>query len=294
MLLVNQGAGTVMQQQDPSLLDRVVRWFRECGVAVDVQMLTPNTLKEARRQIASGMWDAIVAGGGDGTVGSVASLLAQTSVPLGILPLGTFNHFARDLDIPLDLEEAVRSLARSRPVPVDLAQVNDHYFVNNSSIGIYPRAVEEREVLRRQTGGGKKLLMIWAALRVLFRWPLMRVRLEMDGQVTERVSPFVFVGNNCYRLGMMADKLRNCLNEGCLSVLAARDIGLWGLGRIAWHALRDRLNQSEELDSWRTAELHIHTHKHRVRVALDGELYRLASPLRYRIHPGGLQVLAPG
>lgn len=291
--MLNEQAGSVTLEQEPGILERMIGWFREHGIEAQVETVTPDLLADTVRQAAAGKWDALIAGGGDGTVSLLAGNLAGKNIPLGVLPLGTYNHFARDLNLPLELEEAIRSIAESKPRAVDLAEVNQHFFVNNSSIGIYPRAVAERETLRRQTGGGKRLLMVWAGIKVLMRRPLVRVRLEMEGKVIERTTPFVFVGNNCYTLGLREDKLRACLDEGCLSVFAARDIGIWGLGRLAWHALRNRLRSSDELDSWRTAELRIHTRKQRVRVALDGEVMHLLSPLCYRIHPRALQVLAP-
>jgi len=292
-VVINQKAGSIAMQQEPGILARMVDLFRGFGVAAEVELLEVDRMAETARQAIAGKWDALVAGGGDGTVSALAGILAGTKIPLGVLPLGTYNHFAKDLNVPLDLENAIRSVALSEPRPVDLAEVNKHFFVNNSSIGIYPHAVEEREMMRRQTKLSKQVLMIWAAVKVLFRRPLVRVRLEMLEEQVKRTTPFVFVGNNCYSLGLTADKLRPCLDGGCLFVLAARDVGFWSLGRLAWRALRNRLRESEELDLWRTRELVIRTHRRHMRVSLDGEVLRLQTPLHYRIHPQALQVIAP-
>ena len=208
-IMLNEQAGSVTLEQEPGILERMIGWFREHGIEAQVETVTPDLLADTVRQAAAGKWDALIAGGGDGTVSLLAGNLAGKNIPLGVLPLGTYNHFARDLNLPLELEEAIRSIAESKPRAVDLAEVNQHFFVNNSSIGIYPRAVAERETLRRQTGGGKRLLMVWAGIKVLMRRPLVRVRLEMEGKVTERTTPFVFVGNNCYTLGLREDKLRS-------------------------------------------------------------------------------------
>jgi diacylglycerol kinase family enzyme len=85
-----------------------------------------------------------VAGGGDGTSGTVAAVLVDTNVALGVLPMGTRNPFAKDLGNPLDRKPAVRTLFTGRIDCVDVAEVNGRVFVNNSSIGIYPQIARER------------------------------------------------------------------------------------------------------------------------------------------------------
>ena len=101
--------------------------------------------------------DVIVAGGGDGTIHTIAAVLAGTGVPLGILPLGTLNHFAKDLGIPMELHDAVDVVAAARGVNVDVGEVNGIVFINNSSIGVYPYMVLDRERLRR-----RRRLQKWA------------------------------------------------------------------------------------------------------------------------------------
>ena len=90
----------------------------------------------------------VAAGGGDGTVNAVASVLVGTETTLGVLPLGTLNHFAKDIGIPLEMEEALAVLRDGKVQHVDVGTVSDRIFINNSGLGLYPDMVFNRE--RRQ------------------------------------------------------------------------------------------------------------------------------------------------
>jgi diacylglycerol kinase family enzyme len=141
----------------------------------------------------------VVAAGGDGTVSRVAAGLVGTPAVLGVLPLGTLNHFAKDLGIPLDLEKAIATIAAPRIGRIDVGRVNDRVFVNNSSIGIYPSIVDAREELRR-LGHRKWPAFALATFRVLRSHRGVVVRIDADGRQSVWRTPFVFVGNNEYEL----------------------------------------------------------------------------------------------
>ena len=144
--------------------------------------------------------DTVVFGGGDGTVSTGAAALAGGPKALGVLPLGTFNHFARDLGIPLELEDAVRTIAVGHVREVDVGEVNGRPFVNNSSIGLYPEMVRVRDELRRHHGMRKGTAMLGAAREVLRDPPFLRVDLRVLDDVARVRTPFVFVGNNRYEM----------------------------------------------------------------------------------------------
>lgn len=141
----------------------------------------------------------VIAAGGDGTVNRVAAELLDSPAVLGILPLGTMNHLAKDLRIPLDLDQAVATIAAGRTRRIDAGRVNDRIFLNNSSIGIYPSIVDAREELRRR-GYRKWPAMAVATIRVLWHYGGVKVNIDVDGRQLTRRTPFVFVGNNEYTL----------------------------------------------------------------------------------------------
>ena len=238
-------------------------------------------------------WTVITAGGGDGTINTVASCLMGTDKILGVLPLGTLNHFARDLRIPLDLEGAAQTVISGRPAPVDVAEVNGRIFLNNSSLGFYPTIVQEREKQQR-LGFGKWPAFVWATLAAFRRYPFLHLRLVAGGKKIARKTPFVFVGNNEYLMERLNIGGRERLDRGLLSLYVTNRTGRWGLIRLALRALLGRLREEKDFLALLTGEVEIETRHKRLRVAFDGEVDTMLTPLHYQSRPGGLRVMVPG
>jgi diacylglycerol kinase family enzyme len=170
-------------------------------------------------------FDIVVIGGGDGTVSAASSVLAGSDLPLGILPLGNFNHFARDLGVPLKLDKAIETIARNHVTSVDVGEVNGRVFVNNSSLGIYPRLVAERDRHRRR-GLARWAAAALASCRVLWRLPRPQVRALVHGWTSERRTLCVFVGNNVYQLDPFAiADARGWIRARCAFTLLPRKAG---------------------------------------------------------------------
>ena len=235
----------------------------------------------------------IVAGGGDGTVSAVAAELVDRDIPLGVLPLGTLNHFARDLRIPAEVESAVRLLATGQPVRVDVGEVNGRVFLNNSSIGLYTRLVRHRDHLVHRLGRNKWTALLRAAWTVLRRYPQLSVRVRVGGEDLVRRTPLVFVGNNMYAMEGLQIGRRVRVDAGTLSLYIPRRQGRSALFRIALRAVFGRLNAVRDFDSLAGAEILVETQRSFVRIAIDGEVTGSETPLRYRIRPGALRVIAP-
>jgi diacylglycerol kinase family enzyme len=237
--------------------------------------------------------DAIVIGGGDGSIAAVARAAATTDMPVGILPLGTFNHFARDLSIPPQIEAAIDIIAAGNTRLVDLAEVNGEIFVNNSSIGIYPYLVVDRDRLRAQRGLGKWAAMPLAIWRTLRHFPLRRLHVR-TGKLTRLYrSPCLFVGNNEYSLVGRAAGKRGCLDAGELCVYVAKHQSRFALFWLACRSLVGFVNQSRDLHMVKARRARITSRTSRLLVSLDGEVTILRPPLRYRVRQGALKVFAP-
>jgi diacylglycerol kinase family enzyme len=269
--------------------------FEACGVRARVSLAHDGAeVSELARRALSGGARAIVAGGGDGTVGSVAAVLAGTDGTFGVLPLGTLNHFAKDLGIPLGLEEAARNVCEGRVVRVDVGEVNGQVFVNNSSLGLYPRIVRRRDKLRERDGIGKWTALARAGLAVLRRHPFLNVRLDADGRRITRKTPFVFVGNNEYETEGLQLGGRTRLDAGRLSLYVAHRTGRLGLLRLVLSALLGRLRRARDFDALEAEEVWVETRRpRRLPVATDGEVTVMTTPLRYRVRPGALKVIVP-
>ena len=206
--------------------------------------------------------------------------------------MGTLNHFAKDLGLPLDLVEAVHVAARGTVRRVDVGQVNGRVFLNNSSIGVYPKVVE----LRRRwesTGLGKWVAALWASLVVLRRRPFMGVRIRTADETVVRLTPFVFVGNNEYRMVGLQAASRESLTGGRLALYVMHASLRRSLLLLAWEVLWRGVEQVRELELFLVSEATIETRRRHLQVSLDGEVILLASPLEYRILPLALAVMGP-
>jgi diacylglycerol kinase family enzyme len=237
--------------------------------------------------------ETVIAGGGDGTINAVASVLVGTRKRLGVLPLGTLNHFAKDLKIPLDLDDAAGNIFDAHVARVDVGEVNGRIFLNNSSLGLYPSIVRQREKQQERLGRGKWPAFIWASLSVLRRYPFLTVRLSTDREELVRRTPFVFVGNNEYEMESFNVGARSCLDAGHLSLYTSQRTGRLGLLRFAVRALFGGLRKEKDFDALCTKEVWIETRRTRLRVATDGEVTVMNTPLHYRVLPGALNIIVP-
>jgi YegS/Rv2252/BmrU family lipid kinase len=274
--------------------DKLAHKFRAGGLGVRVTLARSGEeiVETAQRAVADN-YETVVAGGGDGTVNAVASALIGTNVALGVLPLGTLNHFAKDLNIPPDMDEAIANIVAGHKVRVDASEVNGRTFLNNSSLGIYPDIVRDREKQQRRLGRGKWLAFFWASLAALRRYPFLDVRLNLNNKERRRRTPFVFIGNNEYLMEGFDIGKRETLTGGQLSLYVAQRPGRLGLLLLAVHALMGRLREVKDFDVLVAKEILIETRHKRIRVATDGEVTVMNTPLRYRILPGALNVIVP-
>lgn len=244
------------------------------------------------RRAAQSESEKIVAAGGDGTLNVVAAAVQGTGKTFGVLPLGTFNHFAKDLHIPLDLQGAAETIIAGHSTLVDIGEVNSHIFLNNSSLGLYPSMVSERKRHQR-LGTGKWPAFFWAGLTVFRRYPFMEVRLITNGNEFVSRTPLVFVGNNEYEMEGFNVGARACLNAGKLSLYITHRTGRWGLIRLVLRALLDGVSKEKDFIALSTEEIWLKTRHRHVRVAVDGEVMVMQPPLHYRVRPLSLRVLVP-
>ena len=291
VVIVNAGAGT---GHDAEAAESLRALLARAGLDAELVLADggPAMIEAARRALEEGV-RLVAAGGGDGTINAVASVLVDSSVPFGVLPMGTLNHFAKDLGIPLELEAAVRNLAEGHPFAVDVGEVNGRIFLNNSGLGLYPDLVHDREKQQRRLGRGKWLAALWAALSALRRYPFLSMRLKVDGERLARRTPFVFIGNNVYTMRGLSIGERERLDGHVLSLYVAQHPTRLGLLRFAFDALFGRLGQERDFDIVLAGAMEIETRRKRMRVSTDGEVSVMDTPLRYRVRPGALRVLVP-
>ena len=289
-VIINPRSGTSSKEE---VRERLAELFQQNGIEARISIARHGqSLVELARRAVNGDAATIVAGGGDGTINAVASTLVDTDKTLGVLPLGTLNHFAKNLKIPLDLEGAARTIIANHTVQVDVGEVNGQIFLNNSSLGLYPSLVHKREQ-RQRLGYGKWPAFIWAAFSVMRRYPFLDVRLNADGKEFSSRTPFVFVGNNKYEMESFNIGTRARLDAGQLSLYFSHRTRRLGLVRLGLRALLGRVEKAEEFVAMCTTEVSIETRRRSIRVATDGEVTMMRPPLRYRVRPAALRVIVP-
>lgn len=290
-VIVNAGAGA---GYEPDWQATLVQRFADHGLQAEVTLAVDanHMLESARAALAAGA-RVVVAGGGDGTINAVASVVLDSGAVFGVLPMGTLNHFARDLGLPPQLDAAIATLAAGHVTRIDVGEVNGRIFLNNSSLGLYPDIVRDRQRQQRRLGRGKWTAFGWATLAALRRFPFLSVRLAVGDADHARRTPFVFIGNNEYQMEGFNIGERARINGGMLSVYVAQRPTRFGLLKLALRALFGRLRQAREFDVFQAREMTIETRHRRLRVATDGEVTVMAPPLRYRIRPAALSVIVP-
>ena len=234
---------------------------------------------------------AYLAAGGDGTVNLVAAAVAGTARRMGVLPVGTLNHFAKDLHLPLELDPAVEAVAQGDTQLVDSAEVNGEIFVNNSSLGFYPTMVQQRERMKK-AGGNKWAALVAASVKAFLRFRCLTVTFVVEGETRHCTTPFLFVGNNEYCVEGSHLGQRDHVDRGLLSLYLAPGATRATMLRFAAAAAIGRLKELTDFHEYTTTEFTVTTRRPRsLRVSLDGEVRRLQTPLTYKIHPKNLHVL---
>jgi len=265
--------------------------FARTGSSVRIQILDPERIEATVKSLLRDGVETIVAAGGDGTVSAVAAHVAGTSARLGVIPLGTLNHFAKDLGLPLDLDAAVDVVAGGETRSVDVGSVNDRLFLNNAALGLYPDQVRLRQKLRRRWS--KPVAALVASIAALRRARSLWLTLETGGTRRRRLCAMVVVGNGVYGLEAGTPVARSRLDEGVLSLLLFSESRRLGIVLGALRTLTGRASAVRSLEIERVTSLVVRVSRRRVPVALDGEVTSLATPLRFRSLPAALRVVGP-
>ena len=293
-VVLNAGSGDESAEAAQALIEPV---FRDAGLPVQIALIrNGDDLGRALKAAIADKVDVIVAGGGDGTVNAVANAIVAHGITLGVLPLGTLNHFARDLGVPEGMREAAEAIVAGHTIRIDVGEVNGRIFLNNSSVGLYPRIVQLRERYRAR-GIEKWIVAAWATLRETRTPRALRVQVGADGRDAVRVTPLIFIGNNAYRMAGFDAASRASLTGGQLALYVVKGAGRWALLRLVWRILVGTASETGELAmsavSAATIDLPFDAAITDLPVAVDGEVTTLALPLRYRIRPAALRVIVP-
>lgn len=294
-IILNAGSGKRDAKSEP---DAITEAFAAQGSACTIKLVEDGAQIEAhtRAAVAEG-FTTIVAAGGDGTICGVASALRGSKTMLGILPSGTFNYFARSLDLPMDLEPAVKVIVEAHSRALRIATINGQVFLNNASLGAYPAILESREDIYKRWGRSR-IAAYWAVIKTLSTVrPPLHLRITADGDTRSVRSPLVFVVNNAYQLTQLALEGAEHIKNGKLVVFVAPDAGRMEMIRMAVRIAFGRGLPEWEFAVFGGADILIERlgrgKGHRQTIARDGERERLAGPFRLQVVENALTVLVP-
>jgi YegS/Rv2252/BmrU family lipid kinase len=265
--------------------------LRAAGIRGAIDMADGRHIEERVQARLEEGAKTLIVGGGDGTIGAAVSALAGKEATLGILPLGTLNHFARDLGITTDLAKAAALIAEGHVRAVDVAEVNGRIFVNNSAIGLYPLMIVDRDSQQQRLGRSKRLAMLVASLRTLARFHDQRLTLTTGEGRSSLDTPLLFVGNNDYRVAMPGAGQRYALDDGHLCVLVMRKKDVRGFLAATFRALVGLIREDDMVRLDGVERLRVDSRRPMLTVSIDGETCRMKPPLDYRIRKRALRVI---
>lgn len=291
--VINDASGTLTPNQAKERLDVIKNHLKGRVIAGCLSIVSGSSVEnEIKRQISLGI-DILVIGGGDGTISTAARLVRNNEITLVVLGLGTKNHFAHDLGLPLEPIEAIGLLDSMDVQRVDLGEVNGHIFINNATLGMYPKLVKEREEKTKKRGWRKWFAQIVAAIIVLWKIPRMKLVVEEKINQHSYLTPLLFVGNNKYEGRLWFNSNRASLNGGKLWVCAAQATGMISLLHIAWQLRLKGIQGIDNIETHHVSEVTVHSRRRNITVAIDGENCKMNTPLRFRILKKKLRVLVP-
>ena len=241
---------------------------------------------------------AVVAVGGDGTLNTVAQAAHALGCPMGVVPQGTFNYFARTHGIPSDPTEATRQLLQWSPWPVQVAAINDRVFLVNASLGLYPDLLEDREAYKARFGRSRWVAFWAAAITLLRAQRRLRLRIEQGAAVRDVKALTLFVGNNRLQLEQLGVEPEQVMRAAYITAVMLRPIGTLSMLRLMLHGAMGTLGEAHSVEHFEFDHLVVRPTlvpgRRGIKVAFDGEVTRLSAPLDFRVLAKPLYLLKPG
>ena len=257
---------------------------------VSIQVLMQKVFARHKQYDQQGV---IVAAGGDGTLNAIAAELMNQDIPLGILPLGTFNYVARVLNIPLDLIEASRVIAEGKIRASHVARINEHIYLNNASLGLYPLFIKKREEYNRRFGRFP-LHAYTSGLDVLIRdRKELKLEVEVDGKKYPVKTPLIFFGNNQLQLAEMKLHIAKCAEVGQVAGVVMAKGDKLSLFKTLFQTIRGKLDEASDVYSFSADQVIVHSEKPTLTVAIDGEIVNMQTPLRIHVEKNALNIMVP-
>lgn len=285
-----KGKGSTLAEEAKSICD-------EHGYElIEYEINSPEDFKkQSERAVENAIKDGgiVIAAGGDGTIRGVAQAAAGKPVQFAAVPCGTFNFFARTHRIPEDHLEAFRLALTGEVRPVRLGEVNGQIFLINASLGIYAKAIRERENRTHRYGRNRLVVIFSTILSLLDRHRLLKIALVSESTARTLLTPMIFIGNNALQLRDLSMSVAQCMKQDLLAVVMMKPASKLETLRIILRGIFKTIENDQKLETFCVEQLTIFTRGRFQEVALDGEMFRLESPLRVKSLPEALNMKLP-
>ena len=292
----NRDGGTFKTTDMDAYCARAAEVFTGAGHEFCVSVVSGDDVVEAMQAVVDeGRAEALIAGGGDGTISAAAGICWDAGLPLGVVPAGTMNLFARSLQLPLDIWEVLDTLASADVRAVDIASVNGKPFVHQFSAGMHARMVRMRETMEYSSRLGKMRASTRAAMALIVRPPRFEVNFDIDadGHNEHRHVSAISVSNNPF--GENPLFYPDDLTTGRLGIYLADPLTSAGVVHLVFDILRGKLrdNEAVTMATAKVVKMQFPKRHKGSLCVIDGELQRMPRDVEIRIHAGELKVLAP-
>lgn len=295
LVLMNVGSGSSEKDQ---VRQEILDAISAAGGEASIVELKPGTsldktieraVSEAKRTGA-----ILVAAGGDGTLNTVAAHCCRHMIPMGMIPLGTFNYLARALDLPLNPAEAAAALVGGRLRTIHVGYLNNQLFINNASFGLYTNIIRRREAHKSRFGRFRIVALLSAIVTLIRGQRPFAIRIVTPEGVQVRRTTTVFVCNNVFQLENLGLQQTECVKSGRLAVALLKPLRRFDAARLLWRGLTRALSDESKLEQFCAQLFSVDSRRRVVDVVVDGEVVRCTTPLSFRVAHDALQVVVPG
>jgi diacylglycerol kinase family enzyme len=305
LFVINASAGSRDAQVQQQAIEDALQAAGRTGELIFSQPADlPDTARKAAFKAAA-THSAIVAVGGDGTINTVAQAAHDEGCAMGVIPQGTFNYFARTHGIPADVAQAMNILLHSAAMPVQVATINNHVFLVNASLGLYPKLLEDREAYKARFGRSRLVAFGAACVTLLQAHRQLRLHIELANAARDVRTSTLFVGNNQLQLEQVGVQVDTTVGEhmgyanrhGRVAAVMLKPMGTLAMLRLMLHGAMGTLGEADNVESFEFDHMVVKPRldygRHKVKVAFDGEVQWMRSPIEFAVSPKALHLIKP-
>ena len=297
IFIINAASGHSGADAKRAVIEQALQVAGRTG---ELRFARPDALDRMAREASAtalAAHSAVVAVGGDGTINAVAQAAHAAGCAMGVVPLGTFNYFARTHGIPTEPAQAAHMLMQAVPTPVQVGTVNGHVFLVNASLGLYPVLLEDRETYKARFGRSRWVAMGAACMTLLRGHHQLHLQIDQGGMVRNVRTPTLFVGNNRLQLEQVGLNLSEHparpLDDGFIAAVMLKPMGTLAMVGLMLRGAMGTLGDADSVDSFAFSRMVVQPHRRKIKIAFDGEVTLMRTPLEFRVAPQPLYLLKP-